>query len=158
MTHLTFSYLQALESEADALVLATNGLIDPNKLEEYRQRAQEKITALASEWTPQRIKDFLLEEKRNQHKTIAKKITQIERENYDARAKGVSYKDRQTFTVKLAEAKKLLVRVRQEGAEISRKHYTVETLISPTLLPSVEKRGFTTFLREDVLGIYGYPL
>src|SRR5690606_20039417 len=89
------------------------------------------LDELEKEWTPERLKEYVLARMRERYQRTAKYVQQLELENKDARMRGVSYKDRTSFTAKIKTGLEVLRQYTQEGKEAKRKTYRIRDMVVP---------------------------
>lgn len=123
-----------------------HGLVAYDALEDADVAYRQFLAELAIVWTPEAIMEFALSQKRTLYRYIATRIPQLERENADARAKGTSYQERQSFTVKLEQAHKALVQVQQQAEYLKRTKLPISHFVRPTDMPSIHKNGVEAYL------------
>lgn len=115
--------------------------------EEGRKEWESFLVELEREWTPKRIKDFVLERKRLLYKRSALLIKKTELENRDARTNGVSFKDRQKFARKINAGYGYVRQLKIDAAKAKMTDYSVRTMVTPSDFSIISRMGFEEFLR-----------
>lgn len=116
------------------------------EIESVKRQYELLLTEIEKEWTPKRIKDFIVERKRWLYKRSAELIQKTELENRDARMKGVSYKDRKRFTSKIKAGYSYVADIKKAAHEAKIRNYEVRSLIRPRDVSLVERFGFQGYL------------
>lgn len=130
-----------------------NGLTSVEEIQDTKNNFEYFLCELEKEWTPERIREVVIQKRRNDYQSTARLIQKIELDNRDARVRGMSYKDREsTFTVKLTIGKQLLQNIKQKAYEDKKRTYILRELISPVDMPFIRQEGFEKFLNSS------YPL
>lgn len=111
------------------------------------------LAKLDAEWTPTRLKEFLLTRQRNKLRWLQKKWETLELENADARKKGVSYKEREKYSSQIATLKKMWQEDREQGIKLSKATLKASNLVKPLDLEFIESRGFEEFLKYNFYGV-----
>lgn len=149
----SFDILHWLAAPAVIPGLIDRGVVTQEEMEEAAYDYHDFLTELEKEWPPERIKEWVVEEKRRHYQNTAKYIQKLELDNRDARVRGVSYKEREkTFTAKMATARKVLAQVKQEGLDVKKQTFAVRELVSPLDVPFIESQGFEKHIRYKGLG------
>lgn len=116
------------------------------------------VEELEAQWPPERIKALVLEHKRKMCEKILAEIKQLELDNKEARIRGVSYKDRQSFTAKIKVRRTVFNWVREEGLQAKRGTFYAREFATPDFVPLIQKYGFEQRIINAFIGGYiGYP-
>lgn len=133
-------------NDPDAVALMVqHELVDPQDAIDAQEAFNTFLDELEKEWSPERIKEHLLSEMRAKYARAKKYLSKLELDNRDARVAGMSYKERQTFTVKIRGGQEALKDYVRRGDEIKKTEYTVRTLM-PLDMPYVQKEGYEKYL------------
>lgn len=138
--------LLSLEPELMGELVEKGQLVLEN-LMDIQQAYEEFVAAIEVEWTPQRVREYLLERRRGAYSFYAKKAKGLEAKNVDERRRGVSYAKRQAYSRQIA----LLQRMAGETAELGRvlKHSPLKPAgeyITPIDVSFIQNRGFARHL------------
>lgn len=153
---LTFEHLLWLDTPECIPTGLAHGLIDAETMEATKTAYDAFIATLRNDWTPSRILAHLTDEQRKNYKSTAYFIQKLELDNRDARVRGVSYKERQSFTAKIKTGYKLLQDIQRSIPTLKSKNITVDGLVRPSDMGFIQQYGFGEYLRQNVLG--SYPL
>lgn len=132
------------------------GLTTIERINEAVQAYWEFSHLLADEWPESRIrqllednKNRLLQLKREEYRKTAIRLKELELENRDARAKGMSYKDRKVYTQKIKAGHQLVQLIKQEVTLINKfsfPKFKAPDLVDPSDMPFVKRIGFEAFI------------
>lgn len=147
----SFNFL-FLELEGEGIAKAIElGAVTLEEMEATRNAYDAFIEKLEQEWPSERLKEFVLTRKREGCKWAVKKIEALELENRDARVKGVSFKERQTYTTKINALKKLFSEYREQGIYWSKQTPHVIQFAKPVDVEFIQSRGFETHLKLAII-------
>lgn len=109
------------------------------------------LNALEIEWPAERVKEWILQYKRDQYTKSVRYINELERKNRDARAGGMSFKDREEkFGKKIRVGHTVLKDYEQEGRALKTKQFLASDFIQPLDMPTIQKEGFEKHLKWAV--------
>lgn len=109
----------------------------------FRSFKSELSIQLERENGPDWVRTFILNKMRRRYQWASKKIKELEIENQEARQKGVSYKNRETYGKRIASLEKWLKEIEQTGIYYKQAEVVdAGDFISPIDVPSIRKKGF----------------
>lgn len=126
--------------------LIANSLVDVEEAQEAQTAFESFVTELEKEWSPERIRDHVLSQMRDKYVRAKKYLAKLELDNRDARVQGLSYKDRQTFTVKIKGGDLALKEITSRGEQYKKENFSVREIVSPLDMPVIQKQGFEKYL------------
>ena len=135
-----------IHSPETVSIAIQNGIGSSEEFQEAMSHCDTFRTELDREWTCERIRDFLVEKKREAYKDTAILVNKLELQNRDARVKGVSFKERKTFIEKIATGHRLAIDIQKEVHQIKRGQYKASTMVSPIDYPVIQEQGFDKYL------------
>lgn len=148
MTHLTSENLVWLELPECVSTAIEQGLTSFEAMEDTAKEYEAFLQELEKEWTPDKLKEWLLATTRNKCEWALKKIQELELGNRDARVKGMSYKERtEKYTKKIDAGRRVFEQWKQQGLQFKRGTYTVRDVVKPTDVPFIQERGMERHLR-----------
>jgi hypothetical protein len=109
------------------------------------------LDELVREWTPEKTKEFVLAYYRHKCETCLKKISELEITNHDARRNGVSYKDRQSFTVKINAGRQVFAESKQKGVYYSKRKVSATDFITPGDVKLIMEWGYEKWLKYRLI-------
>lgn len=139
--------------------LIGTGDVTAEELQDARDAYQALLGAIEKEWPPQRITEWQTSRYRAFWKFYRKRLSEIESENESARRRGVSYKERATFSKKISALQELLKETEAKGKQWARdlrsKNYRVsaKTVTNPDDYGVIHAKGFEEHLKYAMLGI-----
>lgn len=137
-----------LELGSDGLTKTIElGVLTLEEAEDAQTRYDAFIAMLESEWPPDRLKEYVIDVKRNRYNWVAKKIQELELKNKDERIRGVSFKDRKHYSSKIDVLQKMLEETKQQGIECGKKSFTVKQFVTPLSTDFINKHGFALHLK-----------
>lgn len=152
MKTLTFDKLVFLENPQGVDFAVKHELCTVDDLEDAKGKYETFLRSLEQEWPPERIREYVVQDLRNRYQQTARFIQKLELDNRDARVRGVSYKDRQSFTAKIKIGHDLVRKIQKAGTEAKRANYHVRSMVRPTDTPLIFRDGFEKHLQYTVLG------
>lgn len=148
MTHLTSNNLVWLEMPEQVSMAIERGLVTFEDMEAAQNEYHAFIAELEKEWTPEKIKEWVLASYRAKCEWGLKRVKELELENRDARVKGMSYKERtEKYTKKIDAGRRVFEQWRQEGIHAKGVTFTVKDLVKPLDVPFIQARGMDRHLR-----------
>lgn len=153
MTTLTSSLLFLQQPETIEVGI-TYGLVTAEELEDAQHQFAAFISKLEEEWPSDKIKEYVVQKKRERYQSTARFIQKLELDNRDARVRGVSFKDRQSFTVKINIGHKVLKDLQKEGNDAKRHTYPVRQLVGPLDMQFIQEMGFEKWLNHNIIGYF----
>lgn len=136
--------------------LIERGTLTMDAMIEANINYRDFIFHLEKEWPPERIKNYLIGQKREQYVKAKEYIAGLELKNRDARVAGVGFKERQEkYTKKIAVGEKVLEEYVKEGKALKGMAFSVSGMVSPLDMGTIQKDGFEKYLYFTLL--FGYP-
>lgn len=106
---------------------------------------------LQKEWPPERLHQFTLDYLRESCQWALEKRKELERENKELRQKGVSYKQRQAYTVKINALDSLFNKWKIRGIKYKREFPRFCDIVQPEDIPYIDAVGFEMHLRSALI-------
>ncbi len=125
-----------------------HGFTTADAVEAAIKEWKEFIAQLDSEWSSDRIKEWVIAYHASRHKTIVEFIDKMEIKNRDDRVKGVSFKDRQVLSQKITLGLKIAGDIKKDAEECKKKSYNVHQFVEPVDMPLVKENGFESLLKR----------
>lgn len=144
-----------LTLDADAKAKAIEaGDITLEALMEAEENYNKFLDHIEEEFTPQKIRDYLLARKRNTYAFYTKRLKELERDNNNARRSGMSFTLRTAnFTSKIKTLEDLLVQTKEQGNVLKRSPLNpARVYLGPMDVDWVQDTGFLAVLDMKALG------
>lgn len=142
-------YLDAPDIE---VLYVAHGLITEEALERAKQEYHAWLTALETEWPPNRVKQAILEEFRRKCEWTLKKRETLEISNRDARSRGVSYAERKKTSSQIEALTKLFNEYKARGLEYKKRNdIYARNFLTPLDVIVCEEKGFEHILRVFIM-------
>lgn len=136
--------------------LIERGTLKMEDMEQANIDYKDFVFYLTKEWPDARLKEHVLEQKRQQWARAAKYIQDLELKNRDARVAGVGYKERdEKYGKKIKVGHRVLEEYKREGQELKKKEFSVASLVRPSDMQTIQKDGFEKYLYFTLC--FGYP-
>lgn len=133
-------------------VAISTGVASVEDMQQARKDYNAFIYELAQEWPPERLKEYVLQQLRDKYASAAKYLQKLEVDNRDARARGVSYKEREkTFTAKIRGGHEYIRELKKRGQEAKTWDYTLSGWVGPMDAAYVQEHGLEKHLKYAVL-------
>ena len=151
------------EPKAEVLVWLTDPALaikhdfaTPEDLEDAAESYRTFLSELDREWPSERVRDLALAYKREQYAKAAKYIIELELKNKDARAAGLSFKEREEkYAKKIRTGHKVLQEYKAEGLTIKTQQFLASQYVKPTDMLTVIREGFEKYVVDA--GFFDYP-
>lgn len=148
MTSLTSDKLVWLEMPEAITTAIEQGLTSMEEMEDARKEYDIFLDELAVEWTPEKLKEWVLTNYRSKCEWALKRVKELELENRDARVRGMSYKERvEKYNKKITAGRNVFEAWRKQGIEATRMTFNVRAMVKPLDMPFIQERGMDRFLR-----------
>lgn len=131
--------------------LIEHGAVTMEGAQEAQNAFSEFVKGLEGTWTPDAIKKHVLEQMRAKYLRAKKYLEKLELDNRDARVQGVSFKDRQAITKKIAGGQISLKEIAKRGEEYKHSTFTVKDIVTPLDMGYIQKEGFEKYLEFTYL-------
>lgn len=151
MTPISFNALAWIEDHGVALIGMEHGFVTSEELIGAAYAFEEFMRELEAEWTPEKLKEWVVARKREEYQRTAQYILTLEERNRDARANGQSYVNRKELTARIKTGRRLLQDIKQAGKEAKAKTYTLRDYVDPTDMPKIQKNGLEQHLKSHFL-------
>lgn len=139
----------------DPLTATQHGIATKEELMTAFIAWRDFMFVIRAEWTPARLKEWLLQHKRDLYAAAARSLQAVELENKDARIKGVSFKERTTtFTAKADKLRRIAHGIKQDGLAVKKATFDIETYVQPEDMPAILEGGMEKHLKY---ALFGYP-
>jgi len=133
------------DSELTTLMVCW-GLITKEEVETASTQYRSFLGELDREWPPNRVKDWVINFKRERFKRVATNLQNTEFENSNQRVKGISYSQRKRNNDKLKFGIKYLNRLKKDGLEAQKGTYNVSNIVQPMDVPTILEKGLEPIL------------
>lgn len=141
-----------LELGPEAITKAIEGgVFTYDEMVQAREDSASFMDEVCAEWPPQRVKEFVLSEYRRKCEWTLKKISELETANNDARRRGVSFKDRQTFTAKIETLRKMFTEYKAKGLEYKKKDLRATSFFTPGDEKLIREWGYEKWLKYRLI-------
>lgn len=127
------------------------GVFTYDEMVQAREDYATFLDELVQEWTPDKTKAFVLNEYRRKCEWALKKIGELEIENNDARRRGVSYKERQTFTAKIDTLRKMFADHKAAGLKYKNKTIKATDFVTPGDVKLIREWGYEKWLKYRLI-------
>lgn len=125
--------------------------LDVEYVRELQSNWRGWLIEVGKEWTPEKLKEWVLTKKREQYAYSVIYIKDLERKNHEARTNGVSYKEREEkYGSKIRMGYRVLEQYKQEGRAMKSQTYTVTDYIRPHDYTSIMKDGIEKHLKYAI--------
>lgn len=148
MEKINFSLL---ELSGDALSVGVeNESWNMEDITDAKEEYARFLFEIDAAWPPEKLKELLISLLREHYAFLIKKRTELEKENADARRKGVPFADRRMYSTKIASLEGVINETRMNGQKLGRlapTAFLASSLISPSEASEIDRLGFEEWLK-----------
>lgn len=111
----------------------------------------ETVEKLKGEWPETRLRQYILTELRESCQWAKTKREELERENKEARIRGVAYSERKKYTVQIEALNDLFAKWRSRGIKYTKSPIQITDIVQAEDMNYIHSLGFEWCLRSAIL-------